>query len=203
MHGLSGSKGPILNINNPNKTMDVVRSAREPDFFELLKASINPGTLAKASLSSAINSNAAALGAQNQRNMDIALDLAILQIGANIIDQFDADSFPTQINYDLGNNTLPLPHAVYGVENLPYISRVRSGLIRLQEANPAETLPSSPTSDALPIKDTGLAVLMEYPEIWNPHDWSSANPTQSFGAVGPTSFTIYAATSKNKWRSTE
>ena len=195
------SGGAILNINNSKKALDVVRSGREPDFFELLKASINPGTLAKASLSSAINSNTQALGAVQQRAMDISLDASILQIGANIIDQFDMDGFPTEIKYNIGNPKLVPPNSgvVYGVENLPYISRVRSGLIRLQEADPPECQPPTGTPDTRPFKNTGLAVLMEYPEIWNPHDWSSnsVNSVGSFGAVGPTNFTIYAATTSN------
>ena len=199
VHGSLGNSGSILNVNNPNKTVDVARltgtNAREPDFFELLKASINPGSIAKSSLSASVNppNDADALGAQYQRSADISLDAAILQIGANIIDQFDADSFPTQINYNLGNSKLP--GVVYGVENLPYISRLRSGLIRLVEADPPENLSSSVT-DTMSFKNTGVAALMYYPELWNPHDWSSnsVNLTESLGAVGPQNFTVYAQT---------
>ncbi len=192
--------GPILNIINqarsPNTVVDQ-NPGREPDFFELLKASINPGSIAKTSLSSTINNNSIALGAQNQRAMDVSLDVAILQIGANIIDQFDTDSFPTQINYNIGDPKLVAPNAgvVYGVENLPYIERVRSGLLRLQEADPPECVAGS-SPDTRPFKNTGLAALMYYPELWNPHDWSSnsVNVTESMGAVGPKNFTVYAQT---------
>ena len=194
MHNYGGA---ILNINNSAKSTDVVRQGREPDFFELLKASINPGSIAKTSLSSVINSDDIAKGAEYQRATDISLDVAILQIGANIIDQFDTDSFPTQINYNIGNPKLvpPTGGVVYGVENLPYLSRIRSGLIRLREADPPECKPASAT-DTLPFNNTGLAALMYYPELWNPHDWSSnaLNTTESLGAVGPQNFTVYAQT---------
>ncbi len=94
-----GGNVSILNISNPNKPTDVVRcgrQAREPDFFELLKASINPGSLAKASIVPDVigNDQSIAHAAQNQYKVDSSLDSAILQIGANIIDQFDTDSFP-------------------------------------------------------------------------------------------------------------
>ena len=212
IHGSNGSTGAILNILNPNKPLDVVRlsggNTREPDFFELLKASINPGSLAKSSLDGGIlnpppNPADAASGraAIAQYSADTSLDAAILQVGANIIDQFDTDGFPTQINYDLGTGT---PSAVYGVENLPYISRVRSGLLRVVQADPPETgNGKGPDGTVLPFKNTGVGVLMNYPEVWNPHAWSSFSSgqngvlAQTFGAVAPQQFKIYAETVVN------
>ena len=198
VHGTNGVSGAILNINNSAKPIDVVRltgsNAREPDFFELLKASINPGSIAKTSLSPAVlrdNPKGELDSAQAQYQTDASLDAAIMQIGANIIDQFDTDGFPTQIQFDLTSSGKYA--SVYGDENLPYISQVRSGLIRLVSADPSEV----GTATADPVKNTGLAVLMNYPEVWNPHDWSSASSDlikQSFGQVAPTKFKIYAET---------
>ena len=196
IHGSNVGNGAILNISNPLKTTDVARLnpvGREPDFFELLKAAINPGSLAKASLAPSILDNTThnpsyVHAAQTQYNTDISLDAAILQIGANIIDQFDTDGFPTRIDYDLagsGNYS-----SVYGDENLPYISRVRAGLIRVVEANPPET--AGPGTQ--PIINTGVGVLMNYPEIWNPHDWSATALQQSVGFVAPSNFEVYATT---------
>ena len=205
----------ILNINNPNKSTDVVRQSpgREPDFFELLKAAINPGSIAKTSLSpNIINPSTLQTthAAQDQYYLDDNLDRAILQIGANIIDQFDTDGYPTRINYNLGD--AKAGRAVFGDENLPSISRVRSGLIRVAEANPPEIQlnPIDPVTGGLTkVKDTGVAALMNFPEIWNPHDWnptttppsgSSLSPlAQSVGAVGPVKFKIYAATNTNNF----
>ncbi len=79
---------------------------REPNFFELLKAGIlgNPP------------------------------DLQIIHIGANIIDQYDADSYPTQINF--GNANI-----VYGVEDLPYsFLQSEDGTIKVFAWNPHQPL---------------------------------------------------------------
>ena len=204
--------GAILNINNPKKLTDVVHQSpgREPDFFELLKAAINPGSIAKTSLSPSVLSEELQYvhAAQDQYYLDDNLDRAILQIGANIIDQFDTDGYPTRINYNLGDPKAG--SAVFGDENLPFISRVRSGLIRLAEASPPENIinVTDPVTGGLGlVRDTGVAALMNFPEIWNPHDWSattappagsSISPlVQSVGAVAPSSFKIYATTNNN------
>ncbi len=100
-------------------------------------------------------------------------------------------AFPTRINYTLGS--IDGPGFVYGVENLPYISRIRAGLIRLVDADP----PVSDASSTKPINNTGVAALMNYPELWNPHDWSSTNPKQSSGAVYPRQFKVYVVTNSN------
>ena len=225
MHGQGpgNTNGAILNLSNPNQATDLVRLGREPDFFELLKAAVNAGSIAKPSLTPYPNTNPPsvtypgtttsgvpysnyAFAAQNQYNTDSSLDTAILQIGANIIDQFDVDNYPTTIGYDLaasGSYTT----WVCGVENLPYISRVRPSLIRLQEASPPENQydngPSSPTTAYSndTIVSTGVAALMNYPEILNPHDYANTGTTaglqQAMGIVGPRNFQIYAYTPLN------
>jgi hypothetical protein len=85
-------------------TLDQVAAAgRDPNFFEILKAVILGGSLARSGGDTAILSGFA----------DGMLDPQILQIGANIIDQYDGDSFPTTIAFN-GRNLV-------GVENLPGI----------------------------------------------------------------------------------
>jgi len=108
-------------------------SGREPNFFELLKAAILSGSLGiKAGLSLIDNSVA----------QDGISDQQILQIGANIIDQYDVDSYPTKITFN-GNDYA-------GIENLPYLNRLFRHFYRL-------------TSD--PTYNRGYLVL----ELWNPH----------------------------------
>ncbi len=230
VHGATGTSGSIINVYNPSTSgvTDLLHQTplREPDFFELLKASINPGSLAKAAIAPSITSGTSSELSQTmaqiaQRNKDISLDAAILQVGANIIDQFDTDGFPTTIYYDL-TGTLTYPNYtsfVCGVENLPYISRVRSGLVRVKEANPRENYvdnaPVAPTPSPAPshpdpysntnvnnltLVDTGVGAQMNFPEVWNPHDYgntgTAAGLGQTFGVVGPQKFQIYAVTSR-------
>jgi Tfp pilus assembly protein PilX len=217
MHGQHGTNGALVNLSNPNQATDVVRLGREADFFELLKAAVNAGSIAKSSLTPYPNTNPLSVAypattpqgqpfssyvfaAQSQYNTDSSVDTAILQMGANIIDQFDVDNYPTTIGYDLAA-TGSYPTFVCGVENLPYISRVRPSLIRLQEANPPENHYDNPalnppgacSNDKL--QNTGVAALMNLPEIWNPHDYgTTAGLTQVMGIVGPRNFQIYAVT---------
>ena len=205
INGQSGTNGAIVNLSNPKQGTDVVRLNREPDFFELLKAAVNAGSIAKSSLMPPIYASGSSVNGQaysnyvfaalNQLIIDTSLDTAILQMGANIIDQFDADNYPTTIACDLqstGSYTF-----VYGVENLPFISRVRASVIRVREANPAENLQTNGTpASTANVIDTGVGALMNLPEIWNPHDYSTttAGLTQTMGIVGPRQFQIYAVT---------
>ena len=71
---------------------------------------------------------------------DISYDAAIIQLGANIIDQFDADGYPTRIVWDDGSKG---PREFRGVENLPYIYRVRTGVLRVREPIPEGAGPFS------------------------------------------------------------
>src|SRR6266700_1352068 len=97
------------------KLDQVATDKREPNFFELLKAVI---------LSSSVG-----LGSNNTANTFIAADpryystlaptssdYQIMQLGANIIDQWDSDNVPTFINF--GGNELA------GIENLPYLNKL-------------------------------------------------------------------------------
>jgi hypothetical protein len=107
-------------------------SGREPNFFELLQASILSGSLGKGLGDTQIKTLAFDENKFNQ----------IIQIGANIIDQYDADSFPTKITF--GTNDFA------GIENIPYLTRVFSQFYRL-------------TTD--PNNNRGYYMA----EVWNPH----------------------------------
>lgn len=124
-------------------TLDQVATlGREPDFFELLKAAILSGSLGKhpGAANAAKDDNTdvwsnppgvafgdigvAGAGFENSSSFP---DLQILQIGASIIDQFDADSFPTQIYFDpsLDASLVSGPqNIVFGQENLPHLTRL-------------------------------------------------------------------------------
>ena len=155
----SSSTGTASNwsYNHGNPTgiyrLDQMKAlGRDPDFFELLKAAINVGSLGKSALlyyNSYPWDNQYTTGyLQNAR--DILTDLQILQIGANIIDQSKSDNFPTRIQFS-GSPS----YEVRGAEDLPYFYQWRNWPMQIGAT-------------------TG--VLLWQPELWNPHSLgSSAN----------------------------
>ena len=206
VHGRNGSNGAIMRLNSPADSKDVARlnPGRDADFFELLKAGINAGSLGKVG-SSVPTGGGNILSLYNQYYSDYSVDNQIIQIGADIIDQFDSDNFPTRIVFDDGSNP-PTPYA--GIENLPYLYRVHPAVVKVMPPKVAsdKTANGNPglyygTGDALTgnqqITETGLGALILIPELWNPHDWCGDNATkaqmdQTMGTMGPQDFEIFA-----------
>lgn len=136
-------------------------SRREPDFLELLKASIYAGVLGGGK--SSVSGVAA----------DSSLDNAVIQIAANLIDQFDADGFPTRI--DFGGRQFS------GVESLPYLHAVRTLVSRTEEA--IHPLPDPDTGAVWKSMGAtssggslGTAMIWQTAAFWNPHVLSVGNP---------------------------
>jgi hypothetical protein len=151
-----GAQGRILRLE------EVVTQQREPDFFEMLQACIHVGSLGKAIGNTYVNT----------QNYDQDTYRQILQIGANLIDQYDTDSFPTAIQFP----TTPVSN-FSGIENLPYLTRVFDKYYR----------PTSQPSDVYH---------WFQPEVWNPHQRSAASAGPSairFVAVGTSSLNIFTA----------
>jgi hypothetical protein len=144
---------PALSSTNAILSLDEVATlGREPDFFELLQAGILAGSLGipgkdasgQPNLGRSDQRPANTNGAINFIDPDDISTLQILRIGANIIDQWDADSYPTTI-------TLRDPEiSVYGIEDLPYPF---AAFLNVYAADP--TTP--------PFK------FYVYFELWNPH----------------------------------
>lgn len=129
----------------PIALLEEVRDlGREPDFFELLKAGIAAGSLGKCArwvLETGVYEPNF-----RQKERDGSLDRQVFQIGANIIDQSDSDSFPT---------TLRVPGVdweIWGSEDLPGLYRIHLEAVRVGE-------------------NSGVALIE--PELWNPYDWRS------------------------------
>ena len=175
-------------------TLEKVCAAnREPDFFELVKAAINAGSLAKAAAPECTYAYDA--GAYCQLR-DKTLDYQVLQIGANIIDQYDTDGYPTRIAFF---NPAERPIVIRGCENLPYLYRLRWASVQLADANSIPNPdPADHASLTVDITSTinnytgnqfrpGNLVILGQPELWNPHDQGS-----SLGIPNPTAFRIYA-----------
>lgn len=125
---------------------------READFFELLKAAINVGSLGKASCYRGQPFTWTDIGSKSflQQARDTQTQVQILQIGANIIDQSKGDNFPTRIRFSGASN-----YEVRGVQDLPYLYRMRNWVIRYGLQG-------------------NLGAILLQPELWNPHSTGSS-----------------------------
>lgn len=136
-------------------TVGEVRAAgREPDFFEVLQAAMVAGSLG------------GSIGADNfaltRQDLDENVALHILQIGANLIDQYDDDDLPTEVEFV---DKKGVTRTLLGIESLPYISEIPIFYYR-----PA----------ALP--RTLAQGWMQF-EVWNPHQNAVASPAASLRIV--------------------
>jgi len=154
---------------------------REPDFAELLKAAITVGSLAKGGPNLHNNQG------NYQYTIDTSVDYNILQIMANLIDQSDTDSYPTQIQMTDSNN---VAHVFSGVEDLPYFYRYHLFMVTSQLPQPLISDSASPKA-ATPVTVPGEGDYMYIPEIWNPHDPTT---TQTTTTKRPAQFRIIATT---------
>jgi len=187
-----------------------VATGREPDFFELLQAGILQGGMGLCSgdptQTSTYNkggefyryangiSTVDASGCPSYRfDVDGAIVYSqekyqVIQIGANLIDQYSSDNYPTEI-------ILNGEH-FYGVKNLPYINAIGDTALR---AAPSSLPATSPDAVSYPTVAQGgtVASYSQYQAyvhrwmtfaLWNPHQ-NAAHPP----AVGPTVFRICAA----------
>lgn len=101
-------------------------SPREPDFFEWLKAAIDPDSLGQ---TGGTTNRSFTSGDGNSTAWEISKNLHLLRIGANIIDQADPDSIPTGIRSQF-TGVDPAPFDSFGVENLPYLNEVLTSVLR-------------------------------------------------------------------------
>lgn len=141
---------------------EVAALKREPNFFEVLQSVIQTGSVGK----SAGNT----ITLDDER--DSLRNVQIMQIGANIIDQWDDNDFPTVIEYPSGELANPL--LLFGVENLPYLNRMA-------------LIPVHPAYDL-----DRIQVWMVF-DVWNPHQ-DAAKPPQ-----GITNFRIRATRGKARF----
>ena len=87
-------------ISTSIATLGLIGS-REPNFFELLKAGILSGSLGRgAGATGTYNVDSEEGPASGVDAEDQNVDYQIIRIGANIIDQYDPDSYPTEIRFN-------------------------------------------------------------------------------------------------------
>ncbi len=133
---------------------EVAAEGRTPDFFELLQAAILQGSLG-------VNGNAGAGTGTAEYNSSIQQTpsmFQILRVGAAAIDQADADSYPTVIEFAQGK-----PWLAFGVESLP-------GIISI-----TPVIGAAPGSQASPQTAATAAVYLTF-NLWNPHQTVPSNP---------------------------
>lgn len=186
----SASPLSIKTLEEVAQDVDGAGRGREPNFFELLKAGILRGSLGQHPGSENVTPGVgkpipAGGGPGGWKFGPEAGDMGysqdkdrhVLQIGANMIDQADPDSYPTAILFDVfpGKKVYNL---LSGNENLPYLQR----LFFVAGEMPAG-------------KITGWW----QPEIWNPHQPNSG--TAGNTPAAPTHFRVRAYQEcKLQWR---
>jgi hypothetical protein len=149
-----GNFDPTLNPSgNPAsdiKTLATVASEnREPDFFELLRATTLDASLGQNTGGGVTSSASDAQGAKTFPDLHMSNKaLHVLSIGASIIDQADPDSIPTRIQFQPGGASVWWTG--YGVESLPYITQIY------------------PITGTSPADSTKWATYLLF-QLWNPH----------------------------------
>lgn len=180
--GHSGGNSKIKTL----KEISNESTYRQPDFFETLKAAILEGSIGQSA------------GPTASITDDPDKDTHIVQIGANIIDQYDLDS-----DRDADEKPIPIPTTIsfagktlYGLENLPYVNKLyvlgepvaetgtfNAGNMRVGNENPGKNL------DIYGFRMSA--------ELWNPNfrrlpDAQSYNPKIQVSMKGEVSMSLYA-----------
>ena len=153
----------------------VAAENREPNFFELLKAVILSASVGIGSGSG--STFVAAEGKYYNNTSNFSADSQIMQIGANIIDQWDSDNIPTFIGFK--DPTTSTVYEIAGIENLPYLNK----------------LVFKPSWTSVTSKGVTTYTLDAWliPSLWNPHQ--NAPPAASQNVqIAMTSGTLTANT---------
>ena len=172
-----GAQDQILRLDQ------VAAAGREPDFFELLQAAIHVGSLGS-SFTVAGSSNTGPTRTDERYFGDdskvadgndipwVWPQQQIMEIGACMIDQFDLDSFPTEIYFQqrFGSSPFSANYAsVFGQENLPTLHRLYGVLFRRKPY----VAPAPPEPTHYGMGEFGCYL---FPEVWNVNDQAYTPP---------------------------
>jgi hypothetical protein len=158
-----GNFDPVTNATgNPAsaiKRLDTVASEdREPDFFELLQATILSGSLGENTGGGVTAGAGDVQAAKTFPDLHMSnTTLHALSIGAAIIDQADPDSIPTRVQCKPATATVWW--TAYGVESLPYITQI---------------YPITGTSPVVATPRQWATYLLF--QLWNPHIGAALSP---------------------------
>ncbi len=172
----SGAPGAIMTL------AQVQAAGRDPDFFELLKAAVTVGAIAKPATTSGPYTGASATPSGYSNRKDSSVDAYIIQLGANIIAQSNPANYCPRIIFDDGVTFPGIPQEYRGIEDLPYLYRTQTQYIKTNESSPAETNDgqtqvglTTAVSGTYVVPQTdplGQGYMLEVPVIWNPHAWN-------------------------------
>ncbi|MEM6601082.1 MAG: hypothetical protein AAF649_06835, partial [Verrucomicrobiota bacterium] len=187
-HNAPSASNAINNLyDDQNAGLGVANQGREPDFFELIKATVHTGAIGRSLRPSQfLNGWESMLNFSSDIHRRI--NNHIIQIGANIIDQADPDNYPTQIVFqDDAFASQNRFMSFWGVEDLPYWYGMTIMNVILDEpqnprpemgngkaAMPDRTLIGGLLQDPLTAEQEGQGVAMQVPYVWNPHKEPSA-----------------------------
>jgi len=165
-----------------------VSPVREPDFFETLYAVICCDTLGKQAgyFDSAPSPHMFTSG---YAAIDGSVEFQIMQIGVNLIDQYDSSSYPTCIAYYDSATSTSRPF--FGVKNLPYLYGYQNSWYRMKQLIPVTDFPTNqvPPSDMPPTNGVAYETWTALqPILWNPH---VPNPNLDT-SLAPTHFRVLA-----------
>ncbi|MBA3830791.1 MAG: hypothetical protein H0X34_02630 [Chthoniobacterales bacterium] len=157
------------------KRLDVVVSEnREPDFFEVLRATILDGSLGQ-NTGGGVTGGATVFPDIHMSNKAHH----ILSIGASIMDQADPDSIPIRVQFK--PTTAATWWTAYGVESLPYITQIY------------------PASGTDPADSTSWVTYLLF-QLWNPHQNTPARPAVRLRVDG--GLGLFAGGNGQVWNST-
>ncbi|MDR2463396.1 MAG: hypothetical protein LBD30_06415 [Verrucomicrobiales bacterium] len=173
-HGITGQDW----VNGTEVTVIGVLSEvrdknREPDFFELLQAAVNVGSVAK-------GRGAEGVGGSMYSGYllrDTNVEFQIWQMGLNIIDGANPTQYPTCLKVNYGDET-PVGggktylRAFYGAMDLPYhYGTVKTAFISRSAEPP---VPDDGSVSVGTLTDRGRVAGLLVPVIWNPYDASGS-----------------------------
>jgi hypothetical protein len=150
---------------------------REAKFFEILRATVLVGSLGRQFAARAHDDADQLLPAHQLPKggiggVDASVNLNIMELGACLIDQYDADSYPTAIAMTGGSR----PYLVFGKEDVPYLTRLSaipyrgSKTFRIRVYSEVRD-PADPQKFIILPASTEVyeAAMVMQPMLWRPH----------------------------------
>ena len=101
-------------------TLEDVPEDREPNFFEILRSTVLVGSLARQYGPTGFFAEDQQLSMHRLGGVDGSVNINIMEMGACLIDQYDADQLPTGIQIP----GTARPYFAFGKEDVPYLYRV-------------------------------------------------------------------------------